>query len=147
MHYNEICRQLLLANEEIKYQFTVSKKFVRQCFIAWVIISFCLLFLFGLGILTFFLSLFYCYFYLPRANIYIFTNQRVLIRKGWLSTKSQSVPHSKITDTSVKEPFLSKGYGTLTINTAGMNTKFEIVLNNIDNPYEAQKALIKIIGK
>jgi twitching motility protein PilT len=77
------------------------------------------------------------------TNIYAFTNKRVLIHRGWLSTNLISVDYHKITDIYVKEGFLQRilfKSGTIAIDTAGTGGK-EITLSNVANPYKLKKLL------
>jgi uncharacterized membrane protein YdbT with pleckstrin-like domain len=80
------------------------------------------------------------------ANAYAFTNRRVLIHRGWLSTHLLSIDYLKITDVSVREPLMDRlltKSGHLSINTAG-TSRTEVVLKNIDHPYETKKQLDKV---
>jgi len=110
------------------------------------VISAFLLLAMGLGIITFLIAYFYYNFYLRRANIYAFTNKRVLIHKGWLSTSLKSIDYDKITDLSVDQGFFERTFyktGSITINTAGTGLP-EVILRHIDQPYEIKKQLEKI---
>jgi uncharacterized membrane protein YdbT with pleckstrin-like domain len=85
----------------------------------------------------------YYKFYLPISNAYAFTNKRVLIHRGWLSTNTKSVDYSKITDIHIVEPFIDRiifHTGHIAIITAG-STNAQIVLKNIESPYEVKKKL------
>lgn len=111
--------------------------------IVWGIISLPFLFFAGLGLSIFLIALFYYGFYLKTANAYAFTNKRVLFHKSWLSTHTTSVDYSKITDVYVQEPFLERiltRTGHIAINTGGTNLH-EIVLKNVESPYELKKKL------
>lgn len=95
------------------------------------------------GIFFILVILFYFGFYLKVANAYAFTGDRVLIHKGWLSTKLISTEYQKITDVTVDEPFISRiifKTGSITVNTAGTSAR-EIVLKNIEHPYQVKKKL------
>lgn len=143
MSYQKIWQKVLCAKEQIKYEFSVGQRYRRFHMIFWSFISILLLPIFGLGILTFFIALFFYGFYCKRANAYAFTDKRVIIHTGWLSTKLVSVDYGKITDVGVKEPLIDRLFtksGHLTINTAG-TTLYEIILKNIDSPYEIKKKL------
>ena len=130
--------------EEIKYEFTLGKEYLKVGLISGCIVGFLFLFLFFLfGISIILISVFYYGWYLKNANKYAFTDKRVLIYKGWLSTKLTSIDYDKITDIEVREPFLDKqAYktGILSINTAGTTLR-EVVLRYIENPYEVKKKL------
>lgn len=97
----------------------------------------------GVGIIIILLSAFYYAFYLKVANAYAFSGDRVLIHKGWLSTKLISTEYQKITNVTVHDPFISRiitKTGTLVIDTAGTSGK-EIQLTRIERPYEVKKKL------
>jgi membrane protein YdbS with pleckstrin-like domain len=68
-------------------------------------------------------ALFYYGFYLRVARAYALTNERVLVRKGWLSTNTVRVDYHKITDVAVSEDCFERLFatntGTLSVNTAG----------------------------
>jgi len=136
-------QKVLGQNEQIKYEFTIGKKFRVLIFICLMIFGIPLLFVVSwIGIVIIALALFLPW-YLNKANNYAFTNKRVLIYRGWLSTRLTSVDYDKITDTSVEEPFLDRIFtktGHLAINTAG-TTLQEVVLKHIENPYEIKKQL------
>ncbi|MEI6597334.1 MAG: PH domain-containing protein [bacterium] len=86
---------------------------------------------------------FYFGFYLKAANAYAFTNKRVLIHQGWLSTHMISVDYSKITDVHIRESFFAKiitHTGNIAIITAG-TTRDQIILGNVNEPYEIKKRL------
>lgn len=143
MKYEEIWRKTLNPDEKIEYEFSVGDGYVKWSLVSGIIISLFLLLLYALGVLVFFWVLFYFGFYIKRANAYAFTSKRVVVHKGWLSTHTISVDYDKITDVSVKEPFLDRvafKTGSLVINTAGTNLN-EIVLSHIESPYETKKKL------
>ena len=143
MRYEEVWRKTLNPDEKIEYEFSIGDAYVKKSLIYGIILSLLLLPLYGLGVLVFFWVLFYFGFYIKRANAYAFTNKRVVVHKGWLSTHTISVDYDKITDVSVKEPFLDRimfKTGSLVINTAGTHLK-EVILNHIESPYETKKKL------
>jgi len=101
----------------------------------------------GIGTGLFLYGLFYYLFYLRVANIYAFTNKRIIIHKGWLSTSLISVEYNRITDVTVREKFIEKlltNTGDLLIDTAGTST-MEIVLSCVSAPYEKRKKLDQIM--
>lgn len=143
MEKQQVWDKVLGKDEKIEYSFSIGQSYIKFELIVWSIISVLLLFAFGLGIVTFLIALFYFGFYLKAANAYAFTNKRVLIHKGWLSTHTTSVDYSKITDIHVREPFFDRVLtktGVIAINTAGSST-LEILLSHIENPYEVKKIL------
>jgi uncharacterized membrane protein YdbT with pleckstrin-like domain len=145
MEYKKIWDKVLNPNEEIKYEFSVGKSYRRTMMWGYIIIG--ILFLIPpvtfIGIVAIFIGLF-CYgWYAKVANAYAFTDHRVLIHKGWLSTKLISTEYQKITDVIIIEPFLSRVFlkaGSIGINTAGTGSE-EIVLRYVENPYEIKKKL------
>jgi len=156
--YSKIWKKVLEANEEVKYEFSIGKKYRS---LAIIIIGILTLFVLlsgiflsfkvkwlgytviGIGVLVFLSALFYFGWYLKIANLYAFTNKRVLIHQGWLSTKLISIDYDKITDVSVIEPFWERiitNTGFFIINTAGTSSR-EVILAHVENPYEVKKQL------
>lgn len=145
MQHSKIWDKILNSDEKVAYEFSIAKEYR----LFWIIV-FCLIgILFivggmiGTGIFIILITLFYTGFYLKKSNVYAFTNRRVVVHRGWLSTKMISVEYDKITDVKVSESFLGRfltSSGTLIINTAG-SIRDEIVLNNVPSPYEIKKKL------
>ncbi|MFA5211557.1 MAG: PH domain-containing protein [Patescibacteria group bacterium] len=143
MDYQKIWDKTLSKGEEVKYSFSIGDRYIKFNLIAWGVVSVFLLPAMGFGVLTFLIALFYYKFYLRVANAYAFTNKRVLIHTGWLSTHSTSIDYSKITDVHVREPFFDKVVtktGDIAINTAGSGA-IEVILRHIEKPYEIKKQL------
>lgn len=147
MQNQHIWDKLLSFNEKIIYEFSIGDRYRIFNFILWLLVGLPLI---ALGVFPYFIILvlagFYSFFYFQKANAYAFTNKRVLIHKGWLSTKFISVDYDKITDISVEEKFLDKFFthtGTLKINTAG-SSNYEIYLDRVDEPYKLKKKLDEI---
>jgi len=147
--------KILSPGEEIKFEFSLGKRYIILARIFWIILGIPLLFFYGLGVIFilfgFFLILFGFFWgwYLRRANNYAFTNRRILVLKGWLSTNLTSVDFNQITDVRVEQSFFDKVIfktGNLIINTAG--TPFpEIVLTIIENPFQTKQKLDEIREK
>jgi uncharacterized membrane protein YdbT with pleckstrin-like domain len=136
----QVWSKVLSSNEELKYEFSIGSQYIKTYLIIWGIISLCTLML---APIVFAVAFLYLKIYLPKANIYGFTNKRVLIHRGFFSTDLVSVDYSKITDVTVKESFLDKSFtksGQLYINTAGSGGK-EIILQHVAHPYEIKKKL------
>lgn len=149
MEYQEIWNKTLNTDEKVEFEFSLGKKYLKLGLIVWGILSFILLFAGGLGIFTFLIAYFFYGFYLKKANAYAFTNKRVLIHHGWLSTKTISIDYQKITDVHVSEPFFDRIFtktGNIAINTAGSNN-LEIILRHIEAPYEVKKRLDSLKDK
>lgn len=142
MQYAHIWDKTLSKDERVEYEFSVGARYITFSLIMWGIIS--LPFVLAIvGVFVFLIALFYFGFYVKKANTYAFTNKRVLIHRGWLSTHMISVDYSKITDVHVSEGFFQRlltHTGTLAIVTAG-STSDQIVLKNIESPYELKKKL------
>lgn len=85
---------------------------------------------------------FYHKFYLKISNEYIFTDKRVLIKRGWVANKTISIRYNRVTDVKVKQSLIDRfiGVGTLAINTAG-SEGYQEKLIHISNPYKLKKAL------
>lgn len=151
MKYENIWNKTLGSDEKVKFEFSIGDRYIKYHLIFWGVISLLFLLAMGLGILTFLalVALFYYGFYLKVANAYAFTNKRVLIHKGWLSTHTISVDYSKITDVHIEEPFIDRVIthtGHIAINTAG-TTLHEIVLKHVESPYEIKKKLDSLKDK
>lgn len=105
--------------------------------------------LYGIGVIIFALALFYYGFYLRVANAYAFTNRRILIHRGWLSTSMMSVDYSQVTDVHASENFIERimlHTGQLHINTAG-TAVHEIVLTRVGNPYKLKQKLTELMNR
>lgn len=150
MHYANVWNKVLNPNEEVKFEFSVGNRY-RKYGLVMSLILFSLVFLIGLISQTSFitwaslvciaLSIFR-FWYKKVSNAYAFTDRRVLIHHGWLSTTAQSVDFSKITEVSISEPFLSRlvtKSGDMSIHTG--NITDALVLRNIEKPYEVKKKL------
>lgn len=144
MTHEQVWKKTLGSNESVKLAFTVGKRYWMTGLIGWCIFG--ALLLIGaapLGIVIILIAAFYYGFYIQAANAYAFTEHRVLIHTGWLSTKLVSIDFSKITDVTVHEPFLSRVLfktGSIEIDTAGTNRE-DVILKNVEHPYEIKKKL------
>lgn len=148
MNYEKIWQKTLANDEKVEHEFSIGGKYIKFQLIIWGIISLPLLLVMGLGFFTFLIALFYFAFYLKAANAFAFTNKRVLVHRGWLSTHAISVDYSKITDIHVVEPFFDRVLthtGNIAIITAGTTTD-QIVLQHISDPYEVKKKLDALKG-
>jgi membrane protein YdbS with pleckstrin-like domain len=148
MNYEKFWKKVLGVDEKVEYEFSIGDRYANVGLIVWSSISLILLLIFGLdvsifSILILIFTFFYYGFYLKVANAYAFTNKRVLIHKGWLSTRVTSIDYLKITDINIQEPFIDRiitHSGHISINTAGTNYH-EVILNNVEKPYEIKKKL------
>ncbi len=150
MNTTNIWQKVLNSNEEVKYEFSVGKRYRKFWLVSGLAFS---LFLFLCGLLIkssfgivmglIFLTIScFIYWYKKIANAYAFTDRRVLIHRGWLSTSTQSVDYTKITEVSVVDPIISRlvtKSGHMSIHTG--NIMDAIVLKYVENPYEIKKKL------
>jgi len=156
MQYQKVWEKILKDGEIVRYEFSISDRYRKLCMTGGMIIGaiimltvFKTLYTYAIiGLFIFLASLFYFGYYLKTANAYAFTNKRVLIYRGWLTTQTISIDYNKITDVSVIEPILDRVVtksGYLTINTAG-TSQHEVMLKHIAFPYEVKKKLDEIRG-
>jgi len=149
LEYEKIWKKILAPDEEVKYEFSIGKKYRLVCTILGVTAGVVLLLSSALlvGVVVITISILYYWFYLKIANAYAFTNKRILIFRGWLSTELISIDYDKITDIIVEEPFFPKVFtqtGHLIIKTAGagfLEFKKSQKLAHIEKPYEVKKKL------
>lgn len=147
MEYEHVWKKVLRNDEEVKFEFSVGKKY--RMFYLILLSIFASPFLIGtpaFGIILLLVVFFYFGYYLKAANAFAFTNKRVLIHRGWLSTNAISIEYDKITDVSISEPFIERlvtKSGNIAINTAGSSTK-EVILKHVQTPYEVRKQLDSI---
>lgn len=148
MQYENVWKKVLRDDEKVDYEFSVGSKYRTLGIIISCVLGALFLPAAGLGVIIILGGLFYYGFYLKAANAYAFTNKRVLIHRGWLSTNTTSIEYSKITDTHVQEPFFERlmtKTGNIAINTAGSGS-VEIVLKHITAPYDVRKKLDAVRG-
>ncbi len=88
---------------------------------------------------------FYYFYYLRVSNQYVFTNQRVLIRRGWLNVKTISIHYNRMTDASVKQDIIDRiiKIGTLSLSTAG-SEGYKVNLNHIEKPNQRKRDLYNL---
>lgn len=137
----ELKNKILSKNEEVLYDFSLGNRFINISFAITLILGIITIPL-VVGIFIILLAIF-SRFYQKESNKYFFTNKRIIIMKGWLSTKTTSIDYDKITDVRISEPFFERLFyktGDLIINTAG-SSRDEISLKRIENPYEVKKTL------
>jgi len=140
--------RVLAPSEKIQFEFSLGNRYIALARNSWIVLGIPFLFLYGLGII-FIIVGFLWGWYLRRAHHFAFTDKRILILKGWLSTHLTSVDYNKITDVRVLESLFERFFfktGRLIINTAGTDVP-EIQLTNIGSPYEVKKKLDTIREK
>lgn len=146
MQYKNIWQKILSEGEEVKHEFSISSKYLTFRLIFWVIIGLIVWISandFTLGISIVVIAAFYFLFYKKKANAFAFTNKRIVIHTGWLSTHTISIDYNKITDVHMEESFMDKlitKTGNFFIVTAGTGSA-PIKLMHIDSPYELKKKL------
>jgi uncharacterized membrane protein YdbT with pleckstrin-like domain len=144
MNYKKICDKIIGNDEQIKYIFSVGYSFITLGMTFWSIISILFMFFkYYVGIFTLIIAIFYCFYYLKIANVYILTDKRIIVKKGWLSNRTISIDYGNITDITVHENFIYRLLtcsGDMIINTAGTD-KAEVVLQHIDNPHQVKNII------
>lgn len=89
---------------------------------------------------------FYFLFYIPVSNIYVLTNKRIVVKRGWLSTETITGSYEKITDIYVSQTFIERFLfltGTIKIDTAG-DVGYEIVLSDVHNPEKLKAEILSL---
>lgn len=88
------------------------------------------------------LLFFYHLFYLPISNEFLFTNQRILIKRGWIGTRATSIHYNRITDVSISQGILDRllHIGSLSISTAGSEGD-RVALFHVAHPHNLKKEL------
>lgn len=136
-------------DEKILYEFSISDRFRNLNLIFAAFVSVPLLFVFGLGIITFVTAWFILGFYLRVSNIYGLTDRRIIIHRGWLSTNTTSIDYDRVTDVKVVQPFIEWilfKTGSVYINTAGLEI-FEVKLPHIDQPTLLKQKIYDLINQ
>jgi uncharacterized membrane protein YdbT with pleckstrin-like domain len=150
MEHQHIWDKTLNPDEQVKFEFAIGKKYRTFGLVSLVIFGLLFLLSGAWPIALFFIAFgaFYFGFYLKVANAYAFTDRRVLVHRGWLSTKMITTEYQKITDVTIEERFLDRilfKTGSIGIDTAGRKGE-EIVLKHIERPYELKKKLDELRG-
>ncbi len=111
----------------------------QQIFNIWVILALIFLLIITPSII------FYNLFYLKVSNEFVLTNRRMLIKRGWISTKVKSIHYEKITDISVSQSLFDKiiKTGILSVSTAGTDG-YKAVLRHIPRPYKIKDLLYNL---
>ncbi len=92
--------------------------------------------------------LFYYLYYLRISNEYVFTDHRILVKRGWLSTNTISIHYNRITDVNVTQNLIDKilRIGSISISTAG-SEGYEVSLIHVSRPYDLKKSLFSLKEK
>jgi membrane protein YdbS with pleckstrin-like domain len=111
----------------------------QQIFNIWAILALVFLLIITPAII------FYNLFYLKISNEFVLTNRRIIIKRGWISTKVKSIHYNKITDISISQSLFDKiiKTGILSISTAGSDG-YKAVLNHIPRPYKIKNLLYNL---
>ncbi len=83
------------------------------------------------------------------SNRYLMTTRRVIVKKGLFSVKLTAAMYDKITHLEVDQGFMDRlllHHGTIIVNTAGLN-KGEIILKYVDYPMELKNLLERLINR
>lgn len=85
---------------------------------------------------------FYYRFYLKISHEYIFSDKRIIVKNGWISTNTISVHYGRITDVTISQGITDRilGIGAISVSTAG-NEGHLISLTHVPNPYNLKKEL------
>lgn len=146
MEYQKIWDKVLGEGEEVKHEFSISSRYLTTWFIIWAVIGFFVWIgseAFMSGVIIAGIAAVYLLVYKKKSHAYAFTDRRVVIHVGWLSTKVISIDYDKITDVKIAEPFFDKiisKTGVFQISTAGTGSP-PVRFNHIDRPYELKKKL------
>ena len=149
MTFHKTWDKVLGVGEQVQYEFSLSPRFININILFWFIVGIATVWFYGVGIIIFGIALFYFGFYLRWANHFAITNKRILIHRGWLSTRMTSADFTQITDVEVRQGFTERimyRSGKLLVNTAG-SAAYEIVLPNIGDPYLVKKKLSEAMEK
>lgn len=164
--FKNIVEKILSPSEEIRFQFSLGEKYLKIMKIVIILIGSVLLLAIALSLYHIFeltliivvliigvslalvigITHFYYGWFLIRSNIYVVTNKRIIIHKGWLFTDLKSVSFQQITDIRVIQSFVDKmlfNTGILKINTAGRDD-YEVILHHIENPHKVKTKIVEI---
>lgn len=127
-------------DEEITGDFYYEEELIPQIsfFVLWLLF-------FTVFLIIFPFLFFYHFYYLKISNEYVFTNQRILIKKGWIANRVTTIHYNRITDASVNQSILDRilGIGSLSISTAGSDG-YKVILSHLGDPHTIKKELYEI---
>lgn len=89
--------------------------------------------------------LFYYLYYLRISHEYVFTNHRILIKRGWISNKTISIHYNRITDVSINQNIIDRilKIGSVSISTAG-SEGYKAVLAHVSKPHQIKRRLYSL---
>lgn len=133
---NESFSEYGINSNKINFSKINSPEISEQIIKIWVV----MLLIFLLIVIPF--IIFFNVFYLKISNEFVFTNKRIIVKRGWIETKVKTIYYERITDVSVSQSLLERiiKTGTISISTAGSDG-YEAVLWHIKNPYEVKNVL------
>lgn len=123
----------LAPHEELMAVCGISKKFFRSMFISSFVLA-----LFVIGVPKLIRTI-----HRQATWRYLFTNRRLIIKRGLFAVSIMTVPLDKISHLSVRQTVIERlafGDGTVVIHTAGP-TPIEMVLEHIENPFAAKNLI------
>ncbi len=138
--YEEILGQNNFSDNLSRYLNIISVEDVSQWIVSiWLILAIIFFLIITPAII------FYNVFYLKISNEFVFTDQRIIVKKGWLETSVKTIYYNQITDIGVSQSLLERiiKSGTLSISTAGSDG-YEAVLYHVRSPYKLKKVLYDI---
>lgn len=148
MEYQEIWNKVLISGDQVKYEFSVSGSYNLACMVLGILggIGIILTSAYVVGVLVATVSVFYFGWLAKKSNAYAFTDKKVVIYRGWISSELVTIDYNKITDIFVEQNIIGRftNSGNLVIDTAGSNSPEKQKMENIDNPYETKKQLDQI---
>lgn len=158
-------KKYLSEDEELVLVTGLSKAYMRNKFVLYLLFPGLLFFGFGLGLgwllglgktwaltlafLGMLLSTILKTMHLYHSNRYLLTTRRVVIKKGIFGVKLSATLFDKITHLEVDQGIVDRlllHHGSIIINTAGMN-KGEISLKYVDYPLELKNLLERLINR
>ena len=155
----------LSEDEELVLVTGLSKAYMRNKFVMYLLFPGLLFFALGLGLgwllnlgriwalniglIAMFLGAFLKAMHIYHSNRYLLTTRRVLIKKGVFGVKLDTALFDKITHIEVDQSFIDRillHHGTIVINTAGVN-KGEFAMAFVDYPLELKNLLERLINR
>lgn len=161
----DIFKKYLSEDEELVLVTGLSRAYMRNKFIIYMLFPGMLFFGLGLGmgwllgigkiwsliwgLVGLIFSAILKTMHLYHSNRYLLTTRRVVIKKGIFGVKLSATLFDKITHLEVDQSFIDRlllHHGSIIINTAGMNNG-EINLKFVDYPMELKNLLERLINR
>ena len=82
------------------------------------------------------------------SNEFVLTDQRVVVKRGWLNIQTVSIQYARITDVSIAQTLIDRilKIGALSISTAG-NEGHRIAMAHVEDPQGLKKELHELKEK